>query len=280
MTWTQFDAYNSADPADSSIIVFSKSSDQGLNWSEPKRISYFAGDCLDSDTTVEGAVPAVGPNGEIYVTWTGPEGLVFQKSLDGGETWLSKETPVMNQVGGWDLTIPGIYRANGLPILKCDISNGPNRGRLYLNWCDQRAGEDDTDVWLVYSDDGGESWTSPKRVNQDKGVSHQFFTWMDIDQTNGNLYFVYYDRRKYNDTRTDVYMSKSVDGGSTFYDQRVSDKPFTPDPKVFFGDYLNIAAHKGIVRPIWSRMDDKKISLYVTLIDEEKMYKEGSYYKY
>ena len=35
MTWTQFDAYDSDDPADSSIIVFSKSADQGETWSDP-----------------------------------------------------------------------------------------------------------------------------------------------------------------------------------------------------------------------------------------------------
>ena len=35
MTWTQFDAYDSANPKDSSIIVFSKSADQGATWSEP-----------------------------------------------------------------------------------------------------------------------------------------------------------------------------------------------------------------------------------------------------
>ena len=79
MTWTQFDAYDSADPKDSSIIVFSKSTNNGRSWSLPVRISKFGGDCLDSDETVEGAVPAIGPNGEIYVTWTGPKGLVMEK---------------------------------------------------------------------------------------------------------------------------------------------------------------------------------------------------------
>ena len=35
MTWTQFDAYDSVDPKDSSIIVFSKSSDDGNTWTSP-----------------------------------------------------------------------------------------------------------------------------------------------------------------------------------------------------------------------------------------------------
>lgn len=273
MTWTQFDAYNSSEVKDSSLIMFSKSKDQGKTWSNPLRISKFPGDCLDDDETVEGAVPAVGPNGELYVTWTGPKGLVFQKSLDGGETWLSEEKVLEKQYGGWALDIPGVYRANGLPILKCDLSNGPNRGTLYLNWCDQRNGETDTDSWLMKSSDGGNTWSKPMKVNQDESKHHQFFTWMTIDQTTGYLYFVYYDRREHQDNSTEVYMSASRDGGKTFVDTKLSDSPFVPDDQTFFGDYLNIDAVDGKIRPIWPRMDSKKISLWVGLVDEKKLNK-------
>lgn len=272
MTWTQFDAYNSKDSKDSSIIVFSKSMDEGSTWSDPIRISKHGGDCMDDDETVEGAVPTVGPNGEIYVTWTGPRGLVMQKSLDGGKTWLSEEKVLEKHWGGWTLEVPGIYRANGLPILKCDLSNGPNRGTLYLNWCDQRNGEDDTDVWLMKSVDGGDSWSAPIKVNQDNSKRHQFFTWMDVDQTTGDVYFVYYDRRNHADTKTDVYVSASGDGGKTFNDTRISNSPFTPDPTFFFGDYLNIAAVNGVIRPIWPRYDDGKVSLWVALLGKYDLF--------
>ena len=273
MTWTQFDAYDSDDPKDTSIIVFSKSADQGLTWSDPLRISKYGGDCVDGDNTVEGAVPAVGPNGEIYVTWAGPRGLVFQKSLDGGKTWLEEEVQIQRQYGGWDLKIPGIYRANGLPILKCDLSNGPNRGTLYLNWCDQKNGEDDTDSWLLKSTDGGETWSERIKVNQDTAGNHQFFTWITLDQSTGYLYFVYYDRRNHSDTKTDVYISTSRDGGETFIDTRVSQSPFTPNENLFFGDYLNIDAVDGIIRPIWPRVDNGGFTLWVALIEESLLQK-------
>ncbi|NVK64059.1 MAG: exo-alpha-sialidase [Flavobacteriales bacterium] len=268
MTWTQFDAYNSANPLDTSIIVFSKSSDQGKTWSDPLRISKFGGDCLDDDNTVEGAVPAVGPNGEIYVTWSGPKGLVMQKSLDGGKTWLKEEKQLEKQWGGWTLEIPGMSRANGMPVLKCDLSDGPNRGTLYLNWCDQRNGEENTDVFIMKSTDGGETWSEAIRVNQDDSEKHQFFTWMDVDPSSGYLYFVYYDRRNHTDNQTDVYMSVSKDGGETFVDTKLSKTPFTPYKEIFFGDYLNIAAVDGVIRPIWPRMDDGLITLWVALIQE------------
>ncbi|MFK7785593.1 MAG: sialidase family protein [Crocinitomicaceae bacterium] len=270
MTWTQFDAYNSADVKDSSIIVFSKSSDQGKTWSDPLRISKYGGDCLDDDETVEGAVPAVGPNGELYVTWTGPNGLVMQKSMDGGNTWLEEEQSLEKQWGGWTIDIPGMGRANGLPILKCDLSDGPNRGTLYLNWCDQRNGLDDTDVFIKKSTDGGKTWSDAIKVNQDDSKKHQFYTWMDVDQSTGYVYFVYYDRRNHSDNQTDVYMSVSKDGGKTFVDTKLSKTPFIPTEEVFFGDYLNIAAVNGVVRPIWPRMDDGHITLWVALIEDKE----------
>jgi len=273
MTWTQFDEYASNNPEHRSIIVFSKSTDQGVTWSDPLRISKHSGDCMDGDETVEGAVPAVGPNGEIYVTWAGPNGLVMQRSLDGGVTWFDEEKPIGKQHGGWDLDIPGIYRANGLPILKCDLSDGPNRGTLYINWCDQLNGESDTDSWIMRSEDGGDSWSERIKVNQDTTGKHQFFTWMCIDQSNGYLYFVYYDRRNYSDTQTDVYVSVSRDGGETYEDVRVSDSPFIPNKNLFFGDYLNIDAVKGTIRPIWPRMDNGKISLWVGILNEGELNK-------
>ena len=159
LTWTQFDNYGSSSPVDSSIILFSKSLDAGQSWTAPKRISKTAGDCLDQDNTVEGAVPAVGPNGEIYVSWAGPRGLVFNKSTDQGDHWLEEELDITSILGGWDFAIPGIFRANGLPITACDVSDGPYRGTIYVNWTDQRNGETNTDVWLVKSNDGGASWS-------------------------------------------------------------------------------------------------------------------------
>jgi len=146
MTWTEFDSYGSTDPLDSSRILFSKSLDQGDTWSSPVKLNKWSGDCIDKDSTVEGAVPAIGPNGEIYVAWTGPYGIVFNRSLDQGLSWLQEEIIVDPMPGGWDFMIPGLDRANGLPLIKCDISGGPNHGTLYINWSDQRNGTDNTDI--------------------------------------------------------------------------------------------------------------------------------------
>ena len=267
VTWTQFDKYGSKKAADSTHIMFSKSPDAGKTWSFAKRIDNKGGDCIDSDNTVEGAVPAVGPNGEIYVAWAGPLGLMFDRSLDEGETWLDEDIFVSDIPGGWDYDIPGISRCNGLPVTVCDLSNSAYRGNIYINWTDQRNGIDDTDVWLVKSEDGGNTWTKPARINDDLPGRHQFMTWMTIDQTTGYLYFVFYDRRNYSDNRTDVFMAISKDGGQTFENFKISESPFDPNALSFFGDYNNITAYDNIVRPIWTRLDKYKLSLWTAEIN-------------
>jgi len=267
VTWTQFDVYGSANPNDSSIIRFSKSTDRGINWSEPVRLSEKAGDCVDDDNTVEGAVPCVGPEGQIYVSWAGPLGITFDRSTDGGETWLDHDIFVTGFPGGWNYEIPGISRCNGLPVTCCDLSNSPYRGTIYINWTDQRNGSDDTDVWIVKSTDGGNTWSPPIRVNDDLPGRQQFFTWMAVDQVNGNLWFVFYDRRSYDDTRTDVYLAVSTDGGTSFRNFKVSESPFTPNANIFFGDYNGISVHNNMVRPIWTRLIQNNLSILTAIVD-------------
>lgn len=268
MTWTHFDSYGTSDPADSSFIKFSKSTDAGLSWTPAITISDVAGDCVDEDETMEGAVPAVGPNGEVYVSWIGHDTLYFDKSTDGGLTWLPNDIRITDIPGGWDYTIPGIMRCNGLPVTLCDTgSSSPYNGTIYINWTDQRNGTTDTDVWLIKSTDGGNSWTAPARVNDDAPGKHQFFTWMAIDQTNGHLWFVFYDRRSYINNLTDVYMARSTDGGQTFENFRVSSSPFLPTAGVFFGDYTNIIAHNNVVRPIWTRLESGNLSVYTAIVN-------------
>lgn len=271
VTWTQFDEYGSSAPEHYSSIMFSKSTDGGENWSEAFKINEIDGDCIDDDNTVEGAVPAVGPNGEIFVAWAGPEGIVFDRSTDQGETWLEEDIFVSDFPGGWTYNIPGIYRCNGLPITKCDLSGGEHHGTIYINWTDQANGSDDTDVWLVKSTDGGNTWTTPSRVNDDPPGKQQFFTWMDVDQVTGYLYFVFYDRRNYDDNNTDVYMAVSKDGGETFENIKISESPFIPYSSVFFGDYTNISAYNGIIRPIWARLDGSSLSVLTAIVDENNI---------
>lgn len=267
VTWTQFDSYGSSNVQDSTVILFSKSLNGGTTWSPALRINKVAGDCQDMDNTVEGAVPAVGPEGQIYVSWSGPQGIVFDRSTDDGLTWNDTDLVVADMPGGWDFGVPGIYRANGMPVTCCDLSDGPYRGSIYINWSDQRNGINDTDVWFIKSTDNGATWCQPKRVNDDPPGKQQFFTWMTVDQITGFIYFVFYDRRNYNDNRTDVFMAVSRDGGETFENFKVSNAPFTPNAGVFFGDYTCVSAFNNVVRPVWTRLQGNALSIVTAKVD-------------
>jgi len=269
--WTEFDDYGSSNPNDSSRIKFSRSTDKGLTFSNAVTISDRSGDCIDSDNTVEGAVPCVGPNGEIYVSWAGPLGLMFDKSTDGGLSWGTDKF-VSNIPGGWDFDVPGIYRCNGLPITACDTSQSPYRGNIYINWSDQRNGIDNTDIFFARSTDGGNSWSAPKKVNDDNSNRHQFFTWMTIDQTNGAIYIVFYDRRNTSGNATDVYVARSTNGGESFTNFKVSQSSFTPSASIFFGDYTNIAAFNKKVYPIWMRLDGSALSVWTAIIHDSLVF--------
>jgi hypothetical protein len=99
---------------------------------------------------------------------------------------------------------------------------------------------------------------------------------MDIDQTSGNMWFVYHDRRNHKDTGTDVYVAVSKDGGLSFTESKISESPFYPDPEIFFGDYNNIAAHGNVVRPVWTRLDDKNLSVRTSIVDAYSILNESS----
>jgi hypothetical protein len=263
--WTEFDRYGSPDPGDRTRILFSYSRDFSESWSDPVVVSDVTGNCLDSDETVEGAVPAVGPEGQVYLSWAGPLGIVFDKSLDGGLTF-GDDIFVDSMPGGWNLYVPGIYRCNGMPVTACDISDSPYRGNIYIMWSDQRNGIHDTDVFLVKSTDGGATWGPVKRVNDDPPGKQQFFPWMTVDQTTGNIYVVFYDRRDSKDYSTEVYLAKSSDGGETFRNYKISEYPFRSVSGIFFGDYINIAANEGKIHAIWARMDGIDLSIWTTVI--------------
>ena len=272
-TWTEFDLYDSKDPNDKSRILFARSKNGGKKWSRPIAISQKEGDCIDDDNTPEGAVPAVGPNGQIYVAWSYNDTIWFDRSTDQGKTWLANDVAASTHVGGWSIDIPGINRCNGMPVTLCDLSGGPNHGTIYINFADQRNGTDDTDIWLVKSTDGGNTWSAPKRINDDAPGRQQFLTWMAIDQTTGYLYTVFYDRRNHTGLDTDVYLAWSDDGGESFTNVQISQKPFEPTDVAFFGDYNNIAAHAGRIHPIWTRMVSASTSIWTTAIKHQQLVK-------
>lgn len=256
VTWTRFTGYLDPAPLDSSIIMFSRSSNgTQYNWSDAVRIGQLSGDAYDSSNTVEGAVPCTGPNGEIYVSWSGPKirnqqyGIFFDRSSDGGNTWLDNDIYVTDQPGGWYILIPNLFRCNGFPVTACDNINGPYRGNIYINWSDQRNGVNDCDIWFIKSTDGGNTWGQVKRVNNDPPGKQQFYNWMTIDQVTGYIYIVFYDQRSSPALSANVYLARSTDGGETFENIKINNNPVNLTGSLL--DYIGVSAYNGKIRPVW-----------------------------
>ena len=270
ITWTEFDLYGSKKEKDHSRILFSKSTNTGDKWTDPIILSQLEGDCLDGDQTTEGAVPSVGPNGEIYVVWSFDEKIYFDRSVDKGLTWLEDDIMVTDQPGGWSFDIPGISRCNGMPISAVDRSESQYKGTIYVNWSDQRNGEENTDIWLTKSTDQGTTWSLPIKVNKDTGDKQQFFTWMSLDQSSGFIYIVYYDRRDHDDNTTDVFLAWSKNGGDSFEEIKINSESFVPNSFQFFGDYNDISAVDGRVRPIWTQLNKSLLTVWTAIIEVGK----------
>jgi len=268
IAWTRFSRYGSSDPRETSDIYLSVSRDHGVSFSMPQRVSDEPGDAIDSDGTLEGAVPVIAPNGDVILVWAGPQGLVVDRSDDGGSSF-GKDRHLIETPGGWDIDVPGIFRANGMPVTAVDRSGGPWNGRLYVNWVDERSGS--LDVYVIHSSDLGASWSAPIRVHAESAPRDQFLSWMAVDGVDGSVNVVFYDRTDLNGTLTGVTLARSVDGGQTFVTHPIAPglmDPFATQDDVFFGDYIGVDALDGRVVVAFTHfVGERRLALSAAIFD-------------
>ncbi len=253
-------------------IMLSVSKDLGHTWSKSMRINEKPGADFSDWKSVIGAMPAIGPNHEVYATWVNYDALFFDRSLDSGKTWLEKDILIDSLTYKWSMKVSGMYRCYTFPIIACDASKGKYDGNIYICWADQEKDNSNTEIFLSKSTDNGDTWTKPIKVNSDTTVRHQYMPWITVDQITGNVYIVFYDRRHHSNSKTDVYMATSFDGGETFINTKINKSSFTPNSSTFMGDYIGVTAHNNIVRPIWTSMDDhQNMSIWTAIIDVLKL---------
>jgi hypothetical protein len=272
VAWTQFDNFKSEDDNCQSNILLSSSSN-GKKWSKPFQISQTPGNCKDDDNSVEGAVPAIGADGKAFVTWSNQDKIFLDRSFSGGGLWLTNDIGVGPQHGGWDMKVPGYERCSGKPILMINQNKSASQGTLYLVWADQRNGENDTDIWFMRSTNFGDNWTSPMKLGEDKNKRHQYSPWMTVDQSTGYIYVLYFDRDAYEDDQTDVILAYSTDNGSSFKSVKISETSFNPAGAALSGRFSAISAHKGIISPVWTRVDESKASVWTATIKQSDLIK-------
>ncbi|PYT08141.1 MAG: hypothetical protein DMF49_06005, partial [Acidobacteria bacterium] len=244
------------DVANGQAIFFSKSTDHGTTFTSRTQISHHIG-------TNNGAIPSVGPNGEIYVSWGNFADTVWlQRSLDGGNTWLGSDRVVRSDIVQPRDPLNGGFRNPEIAASATDRSSSPRRGRVYVIWPDQRYG--DPDVLLSFSDDKGDTWSNPVRVNDDVigNNADQFFPWIVVDSS-GNVHVTFLDRRDDpNGYLFGMYLATSTSGGTSFGPNiRASDGIYGPSGFGFLGDYTGAAAGGGKIHPLWpdARFGDEDV---------------------
>ncbi len=235
-----------------SVILFSRSTDGGRNWSKPMRISTRAGLPSDDNGAVVGPIGTVGADGTQYVVWNEGLNITLAVSKDGGRTFAPSRpivdvaAPYFGGAGG----IPGLSRAMGFPQVGVD----PRRDTLYVSWSDYRNG--DVDVFIASSADHGRTWTKPSRVNDDPvhDGCDQFLQWMAVDPVDGSVNVQFYDRRQdATNRRSQVTLARSTDGGRTFRNYAWSRAEFEGS-NMFLGDYEWLTAYGGRVYGVWTEI--------------------------
>lgn len=240
ISWTRFSS--------SSGIKLTTSTNGGLNWSSAVAIN-------DPANLGQGSDPAVGLNGEVYVTWLGGTAttdiVYFDKSTNGGSSF---GTDVIIASG----TTPEIpISSSGItfPSIATDISGGVRNGNIYATWCDARNG--DPDIFISRSTNRGSNWSPPFRVNDDAvgNGKLQCWPWIAVNDS-GNIAIIYYDSRNTSSNIIiEAFLAISTDGGTSFVNYKLSSVPTPtnqPNTAIRFGDYIGIDYYKNTVVPVWT----------------------------
>lgn len=241
-----------------SQLFFSRSTDGGQTWSVPMIIS----EVRSAELSIQGSTIQVDNDGTVHVSWiyfgnsaSGDEKVRYSYSTDNGQSFstpvdIADAHEIPRYIDGND------YRTPTLLMSAVDLSETNTSGSLYLTWNDYREG--DADILLIYSRDGGSTWSEPIRVNNDtvgNGID-QFFSAVAVS-TQGYVHLIFYDRRDDEDnTLINLYYAISKNGGENFtFQTNATSESFDGNNAIgsqpFIGDYIGLAASNTTAYGIW-----------------------------
>jgi PKD repeat protein len=271
VAWTPFGGSDDAE------IVISRSTNDGLSWSSPLNIS----SAIAAGSHNQGVNIQTGPNGEVYAAWavydswpSDETAIALAKSTNGGASFATASRIITNIRGIRTTETSKNHRVNSFPSMAVDISGGPNNGNIYIVWANVGVPGTNTgtniSVYMSKSTNGGSSWSTPVRVNQNPYTEGKeaYFPWISCDSETGVLSVVFYDDRNTTASSCEAFTAYSLDAGDTWTDFQVSDVSFTPSPIPglaggYMGDYLSITSKGGVVYPCWA---DNRGGLYMTYV--------------
>ncbi len=259
-------------------IMISYSTNNGYSYVNEQQI----GSPL-SNHIEQGANLQIGPNGEVYCVWATPnlsnnnieDKIGFTKSINGGVSWTSATTPItINGIRGTLLNTN--IRVNSFPSMAVDRTGGIRNGYIYLCWAQRNlapAGSD-ADICFSFSSNGGSSWSTPIRVNDDNinNGKQQFSPWITVDQITGLLSIIFYDTRDVvTQDSCHTYVAMSNNGGVNWTNFKISSSAQRPAPldgyaTGYYSDYIGIVSHNGIVHAFWTDNRTGKAQIYYSKI--------------
>ena len=219
----------------------------------------------------QGAFVAVGPNHEVYVFWYAADSIQMRKSTDQGVTFGAPVTVASGLLGGinGDLTLTGLrqgtstyayFRSNEFP----HAAINPVTGDIYVTFANRGTGADQADAFLVQSTDGGATFGTPVRINDDATTTDQWFPTLAVTPDGANLGLFYYSRQEdpVNDNLFKYYGRIAAISGSTItFDPSfaISDVASLPEfgrdtavNTTYMGDYNQAVATPGAFHVVWS----------------------------
>lgn len=262
-------------------IVISTSTDGGASFSEPRPVSQKG---QEGTVSTQGSNIAVAPNGKVYVayrTFRTPSDPVTKLQVV-GSTNCGKH---FGQPVTAATFTPMPRDASGLafrtPTNAWIAADDTNSSVLYVAFMAMTGTGTSAhaDIFVVQSTNGGATWGSPVKVNDDSTSKHQF--WPAIAVSNGDLHVVWYDfRDSLNPTSPsltndvlNVYYASSNTTGATYpafsHNVKVTDVSHNPNCRMFgggtsafHGDYIEAAARfdgtNHIVHLAWA--DNRNVS--------------------
>ena len=241
--------------------TFSRSIDGGLSFQSPTSIP---------STPFYGTMD-VGPDGTLYVVGSRLDLATFFVSRS-TNAQIAAETPTFTSVevnlgGGQAFGVPNIDGLLGQPWIAVDPSRP---GWIYV-LCSVQTPDDPMDVMFVRSTDGGQTWSSPVRVNDDPGNhAYQWFGTMSV-APNGRIDAVWNDTRgSGNKKKSALFYSYSNDGGVTWSPNEQASPTWTSSlgwhPVTKIGDYYHMVSSNSGADLAWAATFNREQDVYYTRI--------------
>jgi len=290
MSSMQFDFDFSSPELGSHIMVFTKPANEkyfntkGTNVTLNQQFMFVQFGAIDVDN-----------EGTVHLIFAGAKtqnnlGLYHASSKDGGKTFTTPKLitnirGTVQQFGNIE-SITGINnsRLYPCPYVAIDKSKGEGENTIYLAWSANGVNTNANrgmDIYMSKSTNGGDSWSTPKIVNNHPAGTkiHAFYSSINVS-SDGTLLISYYDRRHEPSTAsTHYYLAVSKDMGENFSEIQLTSVPMNfsqigqRNNNFGIGEYNAIVSDGKYAFPVWAdgRTNDGNINIYIAKINTEDL---------